>query len=507
MAMTLEQQRAEAEAEASRLAAEAAQPAPQQGPPTSAMQPPQQPSYASDMLKSAGSGIRQGLEGLGGMMGDSSQMSGDVASWLAQKFGASPETAGTIGSVAKRINPWGGMMPTTQEVQGVTDAVAGPAYQPQTIPGDYARTIGQFAPSALAGPGGMVRKAAMAVIPGLASETAGQLTEGTAAEPYARGLGALAGGVASAGKNANAVKQVLPEARSADDLAAASRALYQQADQAGVMIKAPAFDRVRQNITAAAGRVNKDLRPNTAGIVEDVAAMAGKDVSLQELDELRQVVGQAMKRAQPQDVRTLERIKGQLDGFADNVQPGDITGDIKGFESIKEARKLWSMKAKTDTLDQIVEKAKNQATGYENGLVIGMRQLANNKSQMKAFTPQEQSMIKDVVRRGSAHGVMRAIGMMAPNSTFGGLAGLGIAGTTGIIPGVVSSAAGAAAKYGAGVMTKNKVAGLQRAVSTGVAPQTGPAPFNLDALIRTLLAAKSGDNSAQANTAIGQPNR
>ncbi len=505
MAMTLDQQRAEAEADAARRAAEAqAAPAPQQGPPASAKQ---QPGYGADILQSARTGLRQGAEGIGGMLGDASQSSGDVATWLAQKFGLSPETAQMIGGVAKHANPWGGMMPSTKDVQTGTNAVAGQAYQPQTVPGEYARTIMQFAPNALAGPGGLVRKTAMAVVPALLSETAGQATKGTAAEPYARGLAALVGGVATAGKNANAVKQILPPAQTADELASASRALYQSAEQAGVTVKAPAFDRVRQNITAAAGRINKDLRPNTAGIVDDVNALAGKDISLQELDELRQTVGNAMERAQPQDVRTLERIKGQLDGFADNVKPGDITGDIQGFEHIKEARKLWAMKSKTSAIDQIVEKAKNSATGFENGLVSNMRALANNQKKLAAFTPQEQSMIKDVVRRGSAHGIMRAIGMLSPNSTFGGLVTGGTAVGSGVVPGALLAGAGAAAKYGAGVLTRGKVDALQRAVSTGVAPQTGPAPFDLDALIRTLLAAKSGQNSAETNSAIGQPNR
>lgn len=58
--------------------------------------------------------------------------------------------------------------------------------------GDFVSTMGEFAGGAgvFAGPGAMLRYGA---VPGAASETAGQLTEGTAAEPYARtaaGLGA-----------------------------------------------------------------------------------------------------------------------------------------------------------------------------------------------------------------------------------------------------------------------------------------------------------------------------
>lgn len=463
-----------------------------------------EPSMGYDMLRSAGTGIRQGVEGLAGMFGDANRMQGDIASWAAGKLGASPETQQTVGNVARRAS-FMPMAPTTSELRGASTDVIGDVYQPKTTAGEYARTVGQFAPAAVSGPGSLARKTAMTVIPALASETAGQVTKGTAAEPYARAAGALVGGVASAGRpTVAAAKQAMPAAQSADELAAASNALYRQAEQAGVAVREPAFNRMAQNVLLAAGRINKDLRPNTAGIVDDVAAMAtGRPVTLQELDELRQVVGQSMKNAQPQDVRTLERIKGVIDNFADTVKPIDVTGDIRGFEYIKEARKLWARKAKTETINDIVDKAKNQATGFENGLVIHMRALANNKKKMKSFTPDEQRMIRDVVRRGSAHGVLRAVGMLAPNSTFGGLTGLGVAGMGGMVPGALLAGTGAAAKYGAGKLTQSKVDALQKAVSTGVAPrQTGPQPVNIEALLRTLLAAKAGENSALANAPV-----
>ena len=55
--------------------------------------------------------------------------------------------------------------------------------------GDYAATVGEFLPGAMGGGAGtMVR---YGLLPALASETAGQATEGTALEPYARTAAAL----------------------------------------------------------------------------------------------------------------------------------------------------------------------------------------------------------------------------------------------------------------------------------------------------------------------------
>lgn len=159
-------------------------------------QQPDQPSAISDILQSAGSGLRQGVEGLIGLAGDSRDMQSGIAKWVAEKFGASPETQQTIGSVASRLSPFP-FAPDSAKIQDETNSVIGAPYKPQTTEGKYANTIGQFAPAALIpGGGGLVRRAVtQALLPALGSETAGQLTEGTAAEPYARMGGALVGGL------------------------------------------------------------------------------------------------------------------------------------------------------------------------------------------------------------------------------------------------------------------------------------------------------------------------
>lgn len=325
---------------------------------------------------------------------------------------------------------------------------------------------------------------------------AGEAKPGERLEGAGQGaaFGAVAGGALGGlgGAMANRTARKAMPAASSDDLAAAANNLYSQSRAAGVTVKAPAFNRVARNIEMAAGRINRDLRPNTAGIVDDVQSLRGRNITLEELDELRQVVNQSMKGAQPQDVRTLERIKTTLDHFADNVKPGDITGDIKGFEYIKQGRELWHRKMKADILNEIVEKAKNQATGFENGLVANFRALANNKAKMRSFSAEEQKMIKDVVRRGSVHGILRALGMLSPNSTFGGLMTGGVGVGAGILPGAALAGTGMAARSAAGAMTRGKVDALQRAVSAGAPVQFPALPNRLAPLIPASIEASRG---------------
>lgn len=151
----------------------------------------QGPSVAMDVAKSAGSGIAKGAVGLAGTIGDAASWLGNFSdnagNYIAGKMGfeQSPvlrnpiaENAGSA-SIGKAVDTLAGAPVTS--------------YQPQTTAGKYAKTAGEFIPGAMIGPGGMTTKVVgYGIIPGLASEAAGQATAGTAAEPYARVAAALA---------------------------------------------------------------------------------------------------------------------------------------------------------------------------------------------------------------------------------------------------------------------------------------------------------------------------
>ena len=166
-------------------------------------------STTEDVVKSTGAGIARGtadLVGLPGTIGDA--LKGAVSRGLSKGYelatGEVPRyedggierffAADAPPEVKDRIkSPFAG-----EAMQGYASAVTGGGsdYEPQTTAGKYARTVGEFLPGAAAfggmSPSNLTRFGA---IPGATSESAGQLTEGTAAEPYARFAGALAGGV------------------------------------------------------------------------------------------------------------------------------------------------------------------------------------------------------------------------------------------------------------------------------------------------------------------------
>jgi DNA-binding FadR family transcriptional regulator len=191
-----------------------------------------QPSTAADVGMGLATGVGKGVAGLIGLPGLASR----GADWLLEKG----EQVLGVPPPAKAPSAPPNLLPQPSQVQSAMETVTGKFPSPQTRAGEYAQTIGEFIPGALAGPGGVVRNvAAFGVIPGAASEAAGGATKGTALEPYARGGAALAtGGLAAfltaRGNAAGAVGRAAGDVDNATLQQA--EALFQEAQQLGTPI-------------------------------------------------------------------------------------------------------------------------------------------------------------------------------------------------------------------------------------------------------------------------------
>jgi hypothetical protein len=164
------------------------------------------PSTATDMLKAAGSGAIRGVAAIPGLPEDV----GYGMRWLAEQTGrlwGSPVDQDYVEGKDFFRGPTSGEL-----VQTAREYVPGADYDPKTTAGKYARTVGEFAPTAVAGPGRLVGNLAKwAVGSGVASEAAGQATEGSKVEPYARIVGAMLGGGVPA-----VAQAMLPGSRTAE---------------------------------------------------------------------------------------------------------------------------------------------------------------------------------------------------------------------------------------------------------------------------------------------------
>lgn len=148
----------------------------------------EQPSSIMDVAKQIPSGIARGMAGM-------AAAPAQIGNWLGEKATLGIDSALGLDHQqapddSSPLNP--------AKLPGAVESMGLP--QPETTAGEYANTIGQFLPSAvIGGPVGFGKKLLTAAVSGASSEAGGQLTEGTAAEPYVRFGASFAGPAAISG--------------------------------------------------------------------------------------------------------------------------------------------------------------------------------------------------------------------------------------------------------------------------------------------------------------------
>lgn len=195
--------------------------------------------YAEDIGRSALSGVDAGIAGLAGLPAT-------LALWLQDgidrgKSFVQGRPIEDVWAETKRT----ALIPREDVEYYSPEAIhqrSGLAYKSKTLPGEYAQTIGEFAPNALI-PGGAVARAGQVLAPALASETAGQLTKGGPLEGVARFAGALAGGIGAGiasrpATAARAIQEQMP-AGVTPQMVDQAEALMTQARQQGIDLAWP----------------------------------------------------------------------------------------------------------------------------------------------------------------------------------------------------------------------------------------------------------------------------
>jgi hypothetical protein len=454
-----------------------------------------QPSTAVDVAKSGASGVARGTADLLGLPGTLADAMNSGGQWVLRKgyeavTGGTPEPGTFFGGPKPELsqsNPLSGA-----KIEQALSAVTGGAtdYQPKTVPGEYARTVGEFAPNAI-GPGGWLRKAAQVIIPALSSETAGQATKGTALEPYARILAALGGaGAANIGSatsvTAPTAKEIFREGGDAfeaakptlkaaqisnDTYGSIVNALRAKADDFGLVPEAhgPVDSFLKRHEAAAAPAPS-----GIPGVVE-----GGAEPSLYDLEIARRGLGHIGKSnvTNPSLGSLAGKLTGELDNAVDNLgasslKAGDPTEADAALKTLADARQTWRTGIKSQMVENAIEQAQNAASGVENGLRVEFRKLLKDKN-AKNFDDTELAAIKQVARGTFTQNALRWLGGFGVptdsgrnflGSVAGALSGNAIGGPVGA---VVLPAAGTAAKIGASTIAERNAAIASALVKSG----------------------------------------
>lgn len=224
-------------------------------------------STGADVAQSLPTGVIKGAIGLASVPGELARLLGQGADAAAERITGQPIPEAVK---ANKIATALGNENLTRQFESAT----GKLYEPQTTAGKFARTIGEFIPGA---GGSLASQMRFAVAPGIASEAAGQATQGTDLEPIARaGAALVAGGAASmVGRGNKAPAALGPALQGVDDAALGqAKALIDDAAARGVTLT---WDEAINHVTGGAtnlGNVRRVVEnsPEGAAVMRPIMA-------------------------------------------------------------------------------------------------------------------------------------------------------------------------------------------------------------------------------------------
>jgi hypothetical protein len=215
-----------------------------------------------------------------------------------------------------------------------------------------------------------------------------------------------------------AQRSVVESAPSIEQLKEVSRGVYRELDESGVALKPKTFQSLVDNINKNVRRqgFDPDLTPKTAGVLRRLSDEVGGVKSLTDIDTLRKVAQNAASAIEPADARLGAMIIDEFDSFLDGVNPDQL---IRGKSKIsdvgpkyKVARELWGRARRSELINEAFDKAKNQASGFENGIVVQFRSILNNKKKSRMFKPAELDAMRKVVRGTTATNMAKLVGRL-----------------------------------------------------------------------------------------------
>ena len=362
----------------------------------------------NDLLESFGSGLVRGTSALLDLPGAAiSGTKGLVDSYAGDQF---RENFNKVGRSSPMMTLLGGGDIASNAAETVFPGAQG--YEPQTTAGEYAQTVGEFLPATVGG--GVPAAIKGGVVPALASEAAGQATEGTAFEDAARLIGAVAAPTMLQGAS-NRVQSLFAKSQAnpiTPNLKAVKQAAYKQVDDMGAAFSAKDTDDLYAQVRNIFddGNYVSGVDKQSDAVLALLEKKAGSEMTLSQLDKIRQNLFKRYDAAKNET-----HILDAIDAVDDLIRTRGAASDAMNAARVANARFK-----KAELLDLAFQKADDQvaSTGSGGNVMNKYKQavtsIINNPRQAKWFHPSEIDMMRAFVRGTMSENVMRRVGKLAP---------------------------------------------------------------------------------------------
>jgi len=299
-------------------------------------------------------------------------------------------------------------------------------------------------------------------------------------------------------------RKMIKESPTTKQLKARGSDLFEKAKGATAIIRPDSYQnaliKIEDDIFSAG--FDAGLHPKAAAALNAISKRLGKELDMQELMNIRRLTANAANSIDADEARIGSRMVAQIDDYvrglgADDLVSGAMEGAAKNLDA---ARKLWTQMSKAADIDDVFRYAKDQASGFENGLRIGFRALLKKRGAEKRFSMSELSAMRDVVAGNFTRNTLKRLGKLGPGTgqqtnILGGMMGSGGGGVIGTafggpVGGIVGAVGVPTLGYGAqklGERGTRLAAERARALAAGVRATPRQVPVGTQGVPRALL--------------------
>ena len=198
-----------------------------------------------------------------------------------------------------------------------------------------------------------------------------------------------------------------------------SRELYDAVDASGVKVDQGDYLQFALELNQTLQKngfnpkVADKLSPKAQAVLQAIEDGVGDDFSFGQFDDMRKLANAgSLDLNNPLEQSLALIIKDSMDDFIDS-QAAKLTGDASEVgKQLTQARQLWSRAKKAETIDEVIANASHQASGFENGLRIGFRQLLKNKKKLKGFSTEERALMQEIVDGTGVANTLKRVGKL-----------------------------------------------------------------------------------------------
>jgi hypothetical protein len=254
---------------------------------------------------------------------------------------------------------------------------------------------------------------------------------------------------------------------------------YKFAEEAGAVFKGNAYNKFSTGLESTLQKegLDKTLHPRVFAALERIKDTKG-NVSLENMEILRRIGQSAGSSIDASERRLASMLVDNLDDFVENAQSAQLTkGSPEAIRALTDARELWKRAKKTEIIDDLKASAELRAeanynqSGIENALRRKLVNLADNPKKLRAFSKEEQELIKSTAKGGPIQNALRLAGKLSPTSAIpaaiGGGAGFALGGPYGA---VLLPMLGGATRQGATQLGLRNIEQLRNRLALGYQP-------------------------------------